>query len=251
MSIKTQSNNVNGVSLYEVFDESWTCSKPLVILIHGFSGQKDEMLPWGTMFAESGYYTLLIDAYGHGERNTTGDLPTPLEAVLKTTDEINGLIEYYTKNKIIDSKRIGLAGGSMGGWITLNYITRRDRKVKAAASMLATPYWTEILGNPVAISLLQEKKPTYTNEIIDAELKLAEQIQPARSFGSLRDFPLLNINGGADVFVPTESLKQLIEYARSLYQDKSLIKMSIHPDTSHVFTSEMIQEVIQWFDLHL
>ena len=49
-------------------------------------------------------------------------------------------VEYFEKEQLIDSERIGLVGTSMGGIVTLGSLTRYSW-IKAAVSLMGMPYY--------------------------------------------------------------------------------------------------------------
>jgi len=101
---------------------------PAVLLVHGSNGfwgkNEDWVLDWLDVLVRSGRCVLVIDNYGFGERMQTEDieaerlLPYKMRdmVVESVIDQRRG-IDYLETRPEVDSKKIGLLGGSRGSWI--------------------------------------------------------------------------------------------------------------------------------------
>ncbi len=126
---------------------------PLVLLFHGFTGQKDEMDVAGTneamfemtarIFAENGIASLRIDFRGSGESEGAWEDTTFSGQI----SDAMAAISFVQSIPEINPNRIGVLGLSQGGLVAAA-TAARDPRVKAA-----------ILWNPVAI-------PAFTYSLI-------------------------------------------------------------------------------------
>jgi len=111
---------VNGIPLYEVYQNDGQ-SKPLVILIHGGGGgNKEVMFPAACEYAAQGFYCVAMDAPGCGESEIG-----PIASVTcfeMTISQIDELIAYYSQSEQADADHFGLAGRSMGANISFAYV---------------------------------------------------------------------------------------------------------------------------------
>lgn len=87
---------------------------PAVILVHGSGPQtRDSYVPFAKVFARHGVATLIYDKRGTGA--STGDWQRAPFAAL--ADDAAAGVEYLRRRVEIDSLRVGIWGGSEGGWI--------------------------------------------------------------------------------------------------------------------------------------
>ncbi len=139
---------------------------PVVLLLHGLSGNKNQWL--GDEFTrggrvtrgllEAGYAVMALDAQYHGERAIYNDYVDPGEMVfqrgwgvryvnlmVQTVVDYRRAIDYLETRDDIDTARVGVAGYSMGGHMTflLGAVEPRIRAVVACV-VPATP------GMPIA-----------------------------------------------------------------------------------------------------
>lgn len=115
----------------------------------------------------------------------TADLP----------DMING-IEWLKSSGLIDPQKIGIMGGSYGGYMTLRSITRIPKTFKAAVdifgvsnlfSFVATvpedwkPYMNQLVGDPVADKeRMTEQSPIFSLDRVDCPLLVIQGALDAR-----------------------------------------------------------------------
>ncbi|RYZ31088.1 MAG: S9 family peptidase [Chitinophagaceae bacterium] len=163
-------------------------TKPAVIFVHGAGYLQNVHKGWSTysrefmfnnLLADQGYTVLDIDyrgSEGYGRNWRTGIYRHMGGKDL--TDQVDGAA-YLVKNHSVDAKRVGLYGGSYGGFITLmGMFTQPD--VFAAGSALRSvtdwahynhPYTANILNEPSADSLAYKKSsPIYYAEGLKGHL---------------------------------------------------------------------------------
>lgn len=122
--------------------------KPVVILIHGGGGNKDETLPWAVSLAEQGFYALSIDAAAHGG-NTSGPLDA-LKCWVVTVTQIDAVLDHYAAAvSQADTERLGIAGGSMGGAICFAYGAHGKYTPDVIVSVSGTPDYTQMSDSPL------------------------------------------------------------------------------------------------------
>jgi dienelactone hydrolase len=94
---------------------------PLIIYIHGFSGQKDRDLRVPLELTKRGFYVASVDMPGHGE-NANSDLLDIEDGEFVTTQMCSKLLDKIENMGIysqIDKDQIGLLGFSYGGYVAL------------------------------------------------------------------------------------------------------------------------------------
>lgn len=87
---------------------------PGVVIVHGFGAQtRDAYVSFATVFAQHGVATLIYDKRGTGE--STGSWQHSPFAAL--ADDASAAVDFLVYRAEVDSTRVGIWGGSEGGWI--------------------------------------------------------------------------------------------------------------------------------------
>ncbi len=108
-------------------DEAGPGPHPAILLVHGansFWGRNEDWaMDWMDILARAGYCVLCIDNACHGERMTdsinimdAGSFNHREWMAQSVTDQRRG-VDYLLTRPEVDASRIGLFGGSLGGWI--------------------------------------------------------------------------------------------------------------------------------------
>ncbi|WP_416483473.1 alpha/beta fold hydrolase [Streptomyces sp. CL12] len=113
--------------------------RPAVLLAHGFGGSKDDMRQQAEDLARDGYAVLTWSARGFGSSTGKIGLNDPKAEVA----DVSRLIDWLAKQPQVrldkpGDPRVGVAGGSYGGAISL-LAAGHDRRVDAIAPALT--YW--------------------------------------------------------------------------------------------------------------
>ena len=153
--------------------------KPAVIFVHGAGYLQNAHKWWSSYFreymfnnllADKGYYVLDIDyrgSAGYGRNWRTGIYRHMGGKDL--TDHIDG-VNYLVKNFGVDPKRIGIYGGSYGGFITLMGMFTAPDSFAAGAALRPVTDWahynhgytSNILNEPVNDSIAYRRSsPIY------------------------------------------------------------------------------------------
>lgn len=248
MEVVVRNRTIEDIPVLEVHQKDEESKKPLVLLYHGYLGRKEFILPQAYHLAAKGFFVVVPDAYGHGERsgNSLVDLMT---AIVKTVPDINKLIESYKDSDYADYTRAGLAGYSMGGCITFHYLVSCDKKIKAAVPVISTPDWVSIadrFNTPEKISELKALGIIKHDEDILELRNLAEKIQPINNYMQMKDTPLLMLCGEKDEVTPCHGVERLYELLEPLYHNKESLRYIIYPGVGHGDTVEMNFELADW-----
>ena len=110
---------------------------PAVIILHGWGGNSEMMLPLTQPFHEAGFSLLLIDARCHGSSDDDSFPSLPLFA-----EDLDHAIDWLRQQPAIDVKNISVLGHSVGAGAALYSASRRDdlRAVISVAAF-AHPEW--------------------------------------------------------------------------------------------------------------
>lgn len=90
-----------------------------VILVHGLSANRGEMLARGAILSRNGYHTLLIDTRNHGDSD---GMATTLGAL--EVNDVRGAMAYLDTRSEINPEKIGILGHSAGGATAISAAAR-------------------------------------------------------------------------------------------------------------------------------
>ena len=213
--------SLNGIEFIEMYRNDVKI-KPLMFVLHGGPGRKEQMLGELKMYAQEGFYAIAPDAAAHGE-DTRGPMIN-MDAWLETVGYIDTLIEYAETLEQVDAKRFGLAGVSMGGTITFLYGAKGKHKPSILLPEIGTPDFTGILngladlimfcGTPVGVDTSGARRyflknlrisesafnevEKYINETADEIKKKAQELSPINHIESFVNIPMYARFGGKD-----------------------------------------------------
>lgn len=256
MGILERNLIVSDISMIEVFENDNKQKKPLVLVYHGYTMNKEVMLPLCHLLADNGFFAVAIDAYMHGERNKERKPISLLNAVVNTAKEVNTIIDSYGSCSYVDTSKVGLAGVSMGGMITFEYITQCNSKAAAAITLFSTPDILSVLKNKLVVKTYKTVFG-YSEEANKLDIEYCEKHQPLTRPDNIRDLPLLMINGDADIVVPVDSVNKAYNLFKETYTKKDNIELVVYPGAGHGCPDESEEAIdinnrtIKWFKKHL
>ncbi len=212
-------------------------SNGTILFYHGLGASKETLLPEITRLAAAGFFVVAVDAVGHGSRwDPTlkrlvdgGSRAHPaafLEIISNTAGEISALIDELQRRQWINQGRIGIAGVSMGGYISFLAITL-DSRLKVAATLLASPEWnSESTTSP------------------HLHLEHFSQIK------------LLSQNAGRDEIVYAADVARFHSRLQQTYHDRGQCYRYVeYPESGHFMEEadwhRCIDKMIAWFVQHL
>ncbi|WP_080847314.1 alpha/beta fold hydrolase [Cytobacillus gottheilii] len=239
-------------ALHVVKQELSEYKLPLVLFIHGFTSAKEHNLHYAYLLAEKGYRVILPDVLYHGERShghNEAELSLRFwEIVLHTIGELNILKEELEQAGLIDASRIGIAGTSMGGIVTLGAMSTYQW-IGAAVSLMGMPYYEKFAEMQIA----QLQKKGVKIPLSDAQIThLFTQIkefdlsaQPEKLNGR----PLLFWHGVKDQTVPYTPTHRFYENILPMYSH-SPEKLHFITDqrAGHKVSREGLLQTVNWFE---
>ena len=247
MDLNLSTKTVSGISIIEIYNPDLKKPAPLIILIHGFSSKKEDMLSFGLEFAKEGYYTCMIDAYNHGELNfkkleiTNLVLKDILTIYDETINSINVLIDSYKRNELIDIDQVGLFGTSMGGTIILKYLTDNYKEnIKVAIPVITTAIWSNIIQ--IVIDNLEN-----TDNLNPDDQKFLNDKDKNHILNKIKKIPMLLLNGDNDELIPIKKVLYDYNQLKKLYFNKETINLISYPGLGHQVNMDMIKESKLWF----
>lgn len=139
---------VDGIPVLKCFQKQ-VRRKPLIILLHGFRENKQSWISHLQNLAEHSYNTVALDNKNHGERREP-DFITQVyregnlkahevrRSIKETAEDVSRLIDYSVAATTVDQNRIGMAGVSMGGFVTFRALVI-EKRIKVAAPIISSP----------------------------------------------------------------------------------------------------------------
>lgn len=253
---------------------------PVVIMLHGTGGKKEDMKAEMEKYAAAGFFAVAIDGPFHGERAAPGagnkDYQAAILAVWRggpghpffydTVWDVMRLVDYLQTRDDVDSKRIGLVGVSKGGIET--YLTAAvDPRITAAVSCLGVESFRWALDNdlwshrtetiPTALAAAAKDAGVTT---VDAAFvrKLYDKVAPG-IYGQfdgpamvplIAPRPFLIINGELDLRTPKAAVQECLDAVQPLYHAANgddRLKLFVQPSTPHKVTPAGYQAALDWF----
>ena len=226
-------------------------SNPAIVLPHG--GPTGQMVDyWNTdvaALASRGYVCIAPNprgSTGYGLDFQKANFQDLGGGDLK--DEIAG-VDFLKGTGFVDPKKVGIYGGSYGGFMTLMAIGRTPDIWAAAVDEYGIINWS---------TMLKSSDPSL-NEYLKALLgdpeqnrKVYEEDSPITYIRSEKA-PLLVLQGDNDPRVPKEEAQQVVDI---LKKEGRVVDVHYYPDEGHGFVKrenqiDSIRRTIAWFDQHL
>jgi len=242
---------VQGIPVLEFYDPEAPSRLPLVFILHGFTGNKEDHLVQGYVLAREGFYAVSMDLHLHGE---LGDMPfvpakvAPrlVEVIGRSVENLAKLASAYEESKIADASRIGLMGISLGGAVIYHFLPRRTPNIRAAVCMIAGP-------SPIADITFRNVQKLFPDFGVTDELIAALSVT-SRSLPFLEgvsDFPLLMQYGQADPLIPVDEVRRLYQEVKHRYTNPAMIEFIEYKDVGHETPPAMYAQASKWFRKYL
>jgi len=222
----------------QLFDNGNGARKPAIIFVHG-GPPRQMLLGWHYMdyysngyavnqyLANHGYAILSVNyrlgiGYGHGFHRP--DHAGPAGAA-EYQDVVAGA-KYLQTLPDVDPGKIGIWGGSYGGYLTAMALARNSDIFKAGVDLHGVHDWSSFIG------MRLEKEPKrYEKGDLDEAMKVAFESSPDASIDGWSS-PVLLIQGDDDRNVP---FAQTIDLARRLEKKGVSFEQFVIPNEIHGF----------------
>lgn len=226
---------------------------PTLILLHGYSSRKEDLVPMAERLVARGFAVLLFDAALHGEhaRKSLAELGFREQMLQKQREGEEILTGTLTMlDSLVADVRaqpdrygpLGLWGVSMGGCFVWRWLMApgNAKRVQAAVVVLATPLMGE--------SSLQmaEGNPAMNEFVPHFEAQRSEE---ARLFPHLfgLDLPLLMLNGADDPVMPIAVVRRAHATILSTYSDPTRLVLREYPGLRHRIPDDGTEVAADWF----
>ncbi len=157
--------------------------------------------------------------------------------------------KFLTETGYVDPRRLGITGGSYGGYMTLMAIGKTPDLWAAAVEQYGIINWFTMLQHEDA-SLQQYQRSLIGDPVTDR--KIYEDDSPI-AFIRQAKAPLLVLQGDNDIRIPKEEAAQIVDI---LEKAGTVVSAHYYPNEGHGFVKrenqvDAIQRTIAWFDRYL
>jgi alpha-beta hydrolase superfamily lysophospholipase len=243
-----------GLKLAATFHEPATPGPhPLVILLHGFSGRKEEghIVSLAEDLAAAGIAALRFDASGSGQSEGTWAEHYRVSNYLA---DVSDVLEYAKTHLPVDPARIAIWGHSMGGLVALTAAVRSPGQFIAACG-------SQPASGPKAVTAEEDEAwrrtgwhTVHSRGHGDFELPYAYvtdrlQYNLLAEISALK-MPLLLLGGTTDTLVPAAGVKQIFAAAP---EPKTYLEYNIGHDYKHhpEMLAKMNADTLKFFEKYL
>jgi dipeptidyl aminopeptidase/acylaminoacyl peptidase len=163
-------------------------------------------------------------------------------------DEVAGL-KFMVATGYVDEKKIGITGGSYGGFMTLMAIGKKPNLWAAAVEQYGIINWYTMLEHEDPFLQEYEKSLLGDPEKDRAIYETASPIKYLRSAQA----PLLVLQGENDIRVPKEEAEQVVAIYKEIGRP---VDAHFYPQEGHGFAKrenqiDAITRMVAWFDRYL
>lgn len=226
-------------------------SNPAIVIPHGGpTGQsQDNFSRQATMFASRGYIVLRPNF-----RGSTGYGRAFQEANVKDLgggdlEDVVAGARFLVDTGYVHPKRIGITGGSYGGFMTLMALGKRPEVFAAGVNEFGIINWFSMWEN--SVGGLREYQRALVGDPV-ADKALYEKQSPMTYAKNIR-VPLLNLQGENDVRVPKGQTDEVMKLIKA---NGGTVEAVYYPAEGHGFRKLENQEdsrrrTLEWFDKYL
>ncbi|HVU31120.1 MAG TPA: S9 family peptidase [Sphingomicrobium sp.] len=226
-------------------------SNPAIVFPHGGpTGQSsDGFSRYATALASRGYLVIQPNprgSTGYGLAFQKANFQDLGGGDLK--DEVAAK-QFLVDSGYVDARKVGIFGGSYGGFMTLMAIGRTPDEFAAAVDLFGIIDWRTMWQHEDALLQAYQKSllgsPDENPKVYDATSPLT-YIQAVKA-------PLLVQQGENDIRVPAGQAKQVVE---ALKKKGNIVDAVYYPEEGHGFykrehQQDSLQRIVDWFDKYL
>ena len=242
------------VYLPDGFDKSK--KYPSVIFVHGAGYLQNVINGWNNYYREFMFHTILtqkgyvvLDIDYRGSAGYGRDFRTDVYDFLGGLDYEDHLdaIDYAVSNYAVDPGKVGVYGGSYGGFMAEMLVMRAPEKIAAAAALRPVADWKNYFASSAI----------YTTERLGFPDKNPEAYKRSSPifYADKLQKPLLILHGLVDDNVHAQDSLQLIEKLIRLEKTQYFEAM-LYPSENHGFTrptswADEYERILTFFEKHL
>jgi len=257
---------------------------PVVVLLHGTGGKKEDERPLMRTLVARGFMAVAIDGRYHGERATPGRTGAASyeDALLRafrapaephehpfffdSAWDVMRLVDWLGTRADADARRIGLYGVSKGG-IEAYLAAAADPRIAAVVPCIAVEsfrwaldhdQWQPRTGTVPNAFAAAAKDAGVAAPDADFVRKFYDRVSPGNNgefdgpamVPLIAPRPLLAINGELDPRTPPGGLQECVDAAQAAYRAagaEDRFRLLVQKNTAHTVTPEAEREAVEWF----
>lgn len=163
--------------------------------------------------------------------------------------DIKACVDYLLTNRIADPKRVGITGGSYGGYMTMVGLTEYPELFAAGVNLFGMVNFLTFFQHTqpwmAAISTTEYGDPTKQKELL-------EKLSPLGKLDRIRAATMVQ-HGANDTNVPVVEAEQIVNYLKSR---NVAVEYILFPDEGHGWRKipnriRSTVEMVRFFDRHL
>ncbi|MGH8079870.1 MAG: S9 family peptidase [Lysobacter sp.] len=189
---------------------------PVVILIHGGpEGQSQPSFNASAQFLanELGVAMLVPNVRGSSGYGRTYLSLDNAEKREDSVKDIGALLDWVGKQPELDAKRVGVYGGSYGGYMVLASLTHYSDRIRAGVDVVGISDFTTFLNNTESYRR-DLRRAEYGDERIPEMKAVFDRISPLKNAGKIAS-PLFVAQGRNDPRVPYTEAEQIVKAVRA------------------------------------
>jgi len=248
--IETRSFDGERVSglLYRPDSRKFPGRRPLIISIHG--GPEGQSRPG--FLGRNNYYLneLGVAIFYPNVRGSTGfgkrfvALDNGPDRRENSVRDIEAFLDVLARDPALDPKRLGVTGGSYGGYMCYASAIRFGNRLRAANCSVAISNWVTFLENTQAYRR-DLRRVEYGDERDPVQRAKLMAISPLTRVRELR-LPLMVVTGGNDPRVPASEADQIVKAVRA---NGGTAWHLLGQDEGHGFSKKANQDYQFWTSL--
>jgi len=224
---------------------------PCILFLHGYGGEKEDMLDLAAIAADARYAVIAIDVQYHGERRRAGvelysaNMTRTRDGFIQTVIDARRALDYLEARHDIDPSRLALVGGSMGALIGA-ILGGVEPRLRACVLVVGGGNMTLMVQRSQHSALPAIRDYLEANDISYRTVQEAmDPVDPINFIDAISPRPLMMHNGKFDDIVPAES-------GRLLYERAKEPKEIYWYDSGHdVPLDIVVARTLDWLEYHL
>lgn len=193
--------------------------RPVVLMIHG--GPEGQYQPTFNNTANLWVNELGISVIAPNVRGSTGYGKTfhQLDNGVKREDsvrDIGALLDWIEKQPELDKTRVGVYGGSYGGYMVLASLTNYPKRIKAGVDLVGIADFVTFLERTSEYRR-DLRRAEYGDERVPGVKQVLDAISPLKNAGKIES-ALFVVHGQNDPRVPVTEAQQIVAKMRELHR---------------------------------
>ena len=245
---------INEIPFLIIYD-NFNTQKNIVFLFHKLLQNKESELPLGYNLAQEGYFVVIVDMCGHGERKNSYDKLSLYDFnylykdIYNTSFELRYIIHFLSEefNSYICLDSMTAIGASIGSSVALS-CGYMYPKITRIVSLIGSLDWEYAIKNNLYLSfrLFAKDKSVIQYDLVKEDIK---EYNPLPHYLNSSKPRILFMNGKMDMTISIESVKRTYNSFCEIYtqcDQANKIEMRLFEKTGHQVTNRMIEELKQW-----